>query len=318
MARRSFWIFAGVLGLSLLWPSSVPGGTRKLAITIDDLPAAGGGLDLETVRDFNKRMLAALKDHDVPAIGFVNESKLHVPGEVDERIALLQMWLDAGMDLGNHTYSHPDLNKFPLRDYQDDVVHGEVITRRLLEARGEKLDFFRFPYNHRGADAATKDAVDSFLTERGYRVAPFTVEHVDYAFNAVYAAARKDGDTEMMAKVRGTYLDFLDVAFEYFEGLSADLWEREIAQIFLIHVNEINAECMDEMLERLEQRGYSFISLEEALEDEVYDAPDHYVGRFGPSWMHRWTVSRGLPMRHDEPDPPAFLLDAYRALSTGG
>ena len=60
----------------------------------------------------------------------------------------------------------------PLREYQDDVVHGEVITRRLLEARGEKMEFFRFPFNHHGADAATKDAFDSFLRERGYRVAP--------------------------------------------------------------------------------------------------------------------------------------------------
>ena len=118
MARRSLWMFAGVLVLCLLWQSSVLGGTRKLAITIDDLPAAGGSdsnSDLETVRGFNQRMLAALKAHGVPAIGFVNESRLHVPGEVDERIAILQMWLDAGMDLGNHTYSHPDLNKTPLR-----------------------------------------------------------------------------------------------------------------------------------------------------------------------------------------------------------
>jgi peptidoglycan/xylan/chitin deacetylase (PgdA/CDA1 family) len=286
-----------MLALCLSWGSPAGGGERKVAVTIDDLPAAGGAglrLDLPSLRGINQRMLAALTKHEVPAIGFVNESRLHVPGEMDERIAMLQSWLEV-----------------PLRDYQDDVLHGEVITRRLLEARGEEPRFFRFPYNHRGTDAGTRDAFDAFLKERGYRVAPFTVEHVDYAFNSVYTRAREAGDTEAMAKVRSAYLDFLDTAFEYFEGLSVDLWGREIAQIFLIHVNEINAECMGEMLERLVKRGYSFVSLAEALEDEAYDAPDDYLGRFGPSWLHRWTITRGLPMRRDEPDPPAFILEAY-------
>ncbi len=319
MDRRWWWKFSGVLVICLLWQSSILGGTRRLAITLDDLPATkGANSDLGTVRKFNRKILTALKKHEAPAIGFVNESRLHVPGELDERIAILQMWLDADMQLGNHTYSHPDLNTSSLREYQDDVLHGEVITRRLLQARGEKMEFFRFPFNHRGTDAATRDAFDLFLHERGYRVAPFTVEHVDYAFNAVYVAARKGGDQKMMVKVRGAYLDFLDTVFDYFERFSVDLWEREIAQVFLIHVNEINAECMDEMLQRLEKRGYSFISLETALEDDAYQAPDNYLGRFGPSWMHRWTLSRGLPMRRDEPDPPAFLWDAYQGLRTGG
>ena len=57
MARRSWWMFAGVLVICMLRQSSVLGGTRKLAITIDDLPAAGGrgsSSDLETVRGFNR------------------------------------------------------------------------------------------------------------------------------------------------------------------------------------------------------------------------------------------------------------------------
>jgi peptidoglycan/xylan/chitin deacetylase (PgdA/CDA1 family) len=292
---------------------------RRVAITIDDLPLPGGSSpgELEEIRDHNARMLKALRSHRVPAIGFVNESRVHVAGERDERTAILQMWLDAGMELGNHTYSHPDLNTTPLRDFQDDVLHGEVITRALMEAAGKELRFFRFPYNHLGADAGTKEAFQAFLRERGYRVAPFTVEHADYAFDKVYSGAGAAGDRAMMDRVRSAYLEQLDVAFSYFEEASVDLLGREIPQVFLIHVNGINAECMEDMLRRLKARDYTFISLEEALEDPAYRMPDDYVGRFGISWMHRWTVSKGLPMRRDEPDPPPFLLEAYRA-ATGG
>ena len=44
-------------------------------------------------------------------VGFVNEKKLYKPGEVDERIKALQMWLDSGFELGNHTFSHMSLNQ---------------------------------------------------------------------------------------------------------------------------------------------------------------------------------------------------------------
>ena len=39
----------------------------------------------------------------MPSIGFVNESKLYVRGEIDERTAILDEWLEKGHLLGNHT-----------------------------------------------------------------------------------------------------------------------------------------------------------------------------------------------------------------------
>ena len=313
-------IVAIAFGSTEVGPGEGVAADRSLAITIDDLPLSGGrwsGRDLETTRQFNIRMLEALKAHDVPAIGFVNESRVHVNGELDERVAILRMWIEAGMDLGNHTFSHPDLNSTPLRDYQDDVIRGEVITRRLEEA-GRELRFFRFPFNHRGNNHETKAAFEEFLDDRGYRIARFTVEHADYAFNVVYADARVNGDRALMARVKEAYLHHLDTKFSYFEQLSVELMGRDIPQILLIHVNEINAECLEEMLDRLEKRGYSFIALEDALADEAYSTPDEYVGRWGPSWLHRWTVAQGVPMRVDEPDPPSFVLDAYRTVKRSG
>jgi len=87
----------------------------------------------------------------VPAIGFVNERKLQPGGSVDpRRVALLQQWLDAGLELGNHTFSHTDLHRASVQVFQRDVLEGEKVTRRLLAAKGNTPRYFRHPFLHTG------------------------------------------------------------------------------------------------------------------------------------------------------------------------
>lgn len=287
---------------------------RSVALTFDDLPHVPPA-DLAAAQRVTEALLCALREHRAPAAGFVNENKLQIPGEMDERIALLERWLDAGAILGNHTYSHPSLRDTPLTTYEDDVLHGEVITRRLLAGRGISTLYFRFPYTNTGPTKEVKESFEAFLRSRGYTNAPFTVEHADYAYNLLWLDARARGDAEGAVRIRQAYMEHLDQAFAFFEELSRDTFGREIPQILLIHANEINAACLDEMLDRLAARGYAFVSLEEALRDPAYSTPDEYVGRNGPSWLHRWRVGLGLPSRlRDEPDLPDWALQAYQDL----
>ena len=115
-------------------PRSVSAASGKsMAITFDDLPKSNGLDDLEGARRTTESILRVLKTHRAPAVAFVNEGKLYSgPTMVPERAALLQAWVDAGVPLGNHTYSHLDLNDVPLAKYQDDVVRGERTTTRLM------------------------------------------------------------------------------------------------------------------------------------------------------------------------------------------
>ena len=268
---------------------------RQIAVTVDDLPLAGGPNDLETARSVTRRILAALRAHRVPAIGFVNEDKLQVTGEIAERTALLEAWLDSEMALGNHTYSHADVDRMPLAQYQEDILRGEVVTRRLLESRGKKLEYFRHPFTHTGAIVETKAGLEAFLREKRYKIAPFTIENADYLFNTVYVRAARAGDEALRDRVRTAYLDHTEAVTAFIEKLSVDTFGREIGQILLIHTNALNADALDALLSRLEGRGYAFVSLDDALADEAYRTPDLFVGRFGPSWLHRWSVSKAFP-----------------------
>ncbi len=310
-----------------------PGGEgvadRRVALTFDDLPAVssqlegGGTQGLAESRAILAAIVNALRTRRAPAIGFVNESQLHVHGELDARTALLEDWLDAGHELGNHTFSHLSLQRTPLAQYQDDVIKGEAVTRRLLQARGKKPRYFRHPYTSTGPTAEVKAAFERFLADRGYRVAPFTVEHADYAFNRVYVRALAADDHASAAKVKQAYLDHLGAMFAHAERLSGKLFDREIPQVFLVHANRLNADCLEAMLARLAARGYRFISLDEAMKDQAYRTPDRYVGPMGISWLHRWSLHLGVPVTVrngrefpgyflEEPDPPQFIIDAMK------
>ena len=115
------------------------------------------------ITDMTSRLVATLKQQGIPAVGFVNEKKLYKWGEVDERIKALQMWLDAGFELGNHTYSHMSLNQHSLHDWEDEVVQGEPVIRLLLAQHNMKLRYFRHPYLQTGRDLQTRREAEAFL-----------------------------------------------------------------------------------------------------------------------------------------------------------
>src|SRR6185436_18030321 len=126
---------------------------RRVAITIDDGPVVGDQRDLAVFQRISAGLIGSLKAEKIPATIFINERQLNVHGQRDARAAVLVDWLDAGFDLANHTYSHPSLNRVPLWQFQDEVVRGEAIMRPLIEQRGRKLEWFRYPYLHSGTTA---------------------------------------------------------------------------------------------------------------------------------------------------------------------
>jgi peptidoglycan/xylan/chitin deacetylase (PgdA/CDA1 family) len=282
---------------------------RRMALTFDDLPGVSQQSSLAVLEDINRRLLATLRIERVPAVGFVNASGLEVEGEREARLDLLRRWVTASFTLGNHTFSHPDLNRVALSEYQADVVKGEPPIRTVLEARGDRLIWFRHPFTRTGPTPEIKAGLDSFLDERGYRVAPFTIEAADYLFAVLYERGLMAGDQAGADKVAAAYLDHQDNAVAFAEALALDTFGRDIPQVLLSHVNRLNADVMPEYIGRLRRRGYVFVTLESALKDDAYSTPDRFVGRVGPSWLHRWRVALEKPSRlEDEPEPPAWVM----------
>ncbi len=286
---------------------------RRMAVTIDDLPAQRiQSQSPELAAEITDGLLRALVRHRIPAVGFVNEDKLYAEGVLDPtRVRLLERWLDAGLKLGNHGFSHPDLHRVQLADFERDVLRGEVVTRPLVEARGRALRYFRHPFLHTGRDLETKRALEAFLAGHGYRVAPVTIDNSEWIFAAAYARALERGDRAAMERLAGAYVDHMERMIAYYEVQSAALFEREIPQVLLLHANALNAHHLDRLAARIAQRGYRFVGLETALEDPAYRSADAYVGPGGITWLHRWALTRGVDraLFRGEPATPQWVQD---------
>jgi peptidoglycan/xylan/chitin deacetylase (PgdA/CDA1 family) len=292
-------------GVSVILLAQAPT-DRRIAITIDDGPVVGELKDLGRFQRITNGLIGTLQAESVPVTMFVNEAQLNVPGQRDARAAVLDQWLDVGFELGNHTYSHQSANQVPFERFAEDVIKGEVITRPLLERRGKALTWFRFPFLHAGKDESSHAQILTFLESRRYRVAPVTVDYADYAFAGPFARALATGDAELATRIRRAYVAQVDLGFAHAEQASADVFGREIAQVLLIHCNELNAYALGETLAKMRARGYRFVTLEEAMADPAYARRDTFTGP-GGSWLARSAVALGKTITSTAPRVPDWV-----------
>jgi len=286
--------------------------SRSVAITIDDLPVVSTRRDIANRRRITRKLLSHIKKAHIPVIGFVNENKLYAGDKRDQKqIDLLKMWLNAGLELGNHTYSHRSLNTIPISEYQADVLKGESITRELLGKRKMTIKYFRHPFLQTGRSLDIKAQFAQFLADHGYWIAPITFDNADYIFSSSYDKAFDKKDKALMKQIGDAYIPYMESKLDYWERQSMKLFGREMSQTLLIHANFINSDCLDDLIAMFKRRGYRFVTLDEALKDDAYRLPDTYVGPAGISWLHRWAREKGrefiLP---NEPKVPEFVLKA--------
>ncbi|GAB4037664.1 polysaccharide deacetylase family protein [Spirosoma gilvum] len=295
----------------LLLLTSTAEAQKRMVITIDDLPTVSSFYKTpQQKQQLTQKLLAHVTYAHVPAIGFVIGGLLQSASRPDSaQIALLQQWLEAGLELGNHTFAHKDYNLIPFEESKADVIQGEMIVKNFVEKQGKPFRYFRHPYLRKGDTPAKKDSLENFLRQRGYREAPVTIDNSDWLFARAYDHALMLNDAALMAQVGQNYVDYMLDCVAYYEAQSQALFNRPISQILLIHANSINADFLGKLLSELKNRGYSFITLDEALKDDAYQSADTYTGKGGISWLHRWALTRGKKGEFfkGEPEVPAAI-----------
>ena len=298
-----------LIAMTFLFVSVSQGAERFVSLTIDDLPYQRGGALIDD-QSLTKKLVAHIREQKVPTVGFVNEVKLHEngPEQLAARSALLEQWLDAGVELGNHTYSHVDINAVPLADYTQDVLKGEEITRALMRERGMTLRYFRHPFLRAGKEAGIKADLEKFLLEHQYVIAPVTIDNDEWIFGGAYDVAATSGDAATMQRIGRDYLHYMEQSFVFSEHLARQVVGRDIRHVLLVHANAMNAEYLDDLIVKVRERGYDFISLPEALADDAYRRDDRYVGPKGWSWLLRWGVGQELDTSK-APQVPAYVME---------
>lgn len=259
----------------------------KIAFTFDDLPVHGLLPPGESRVEVISKIIAALHAAGLPpTYGFINA--VHLEGQ-PEHAAVLDAWRAAGNLLGNHTWSHINLDERPLDEVEQDVLRDEPTLERLM--KGADWHWFRYPYLAEGNTPEKRLEFRGFLHQHGYKIAAVTMSFGDYLWNGPYARCKTKDDAAEVKKLEESYLKAADESINYYRSMSHTLYRRDIAYVLLMHVGAFDAEMLPRLLNLYRSKGFEFISLPEAERDKFY----------------RSSVDLGLPAQ------PDMLEDVMRA-----
>jgi len=248
-----------------------------IAITLDDLPWVNRLGPGDSRDQAMARVLAALARHHVPATGFV------VCGRMDR--ALLEQWTKAGLELGNHSLSHPHLDRIDLETWRQEVCGCDD---SLAAITGRPPRFFRYPFLQTGRTTGRCDSALAVVRASGHEVAHVSVDTGEWALVAPYVAALEAGDRTLAGEIGQAYVDHVMAAVRHYREIAAARTGGEIGHVLLLHANALAADHLDALLGAIENEGGRFIPLVAALDDPVYRRPDAYAGPIGLSWLYRF------------------------------
>jgi peptidoglycan/xylan/chitin deacetylase (PgdA/CDA1 family) len=239
---------------------------QQIAFTWDDLPAHSALPAGETRVEIGHKLIAAMKDaHLPPVYGFVNGVQLD---REPASAPMLTDWRNAGLMLGNHTWSHMNLNTMDFVDWEADLVKNEPILAKY--APDADWHWLRYPFLAEGDTSEKRAEVRKFLAARGYRIAAVTMSFGDYMWNEPYAGCVAKNDTAAIAQLESSYLKAAADDADFRRAMAKTLYGHDIPYVLLMHVGAFDARMLPRLLKLYRDKGFTFITLEEAENDPFY------------------------------------------------
>jgi peptidoglycan-N-acetylglucosamine deacetylase len=261
-------------------PRAPAEGARPLLVTVDDLPLIPGVYDPAERRAVTRALLEVLARYDVKAVGLVTWSRM-----IDaEETALLEEWLEAGHELGNHSATHPSFTGVDFEAFEADVEAARERLAKLLAPRGTTVRFFRFPFLREGDTPEKFAAMRRYLAGSGQQNLPVTLDTQDWAFEEPWLAAPDDATR---ATVAAHYQASLRSDIIAQEALGDRLTGRAPAQILVLHASRVSAAQWPALFDWLLATGHRFARADEVLADPIYADLPTYIGDYGPGLFDR-------------------------------
>jgi peptidoglycan/xylan/chitin deacetylase (PgdA/CDA1 family) len=249
-------IIATILALAAPTPQ------KRMAVTVDDLPFQYSA-DVTPAQESTcfRKVLAVLNKHNVKAIGFVigNQIKPHHKVLLDEFIA-------AGNVVGNHTFSHDALNSTDALQFEKDIDR----CQKAIAPWVSKNRFFRYPYLQEGDTEAKQTAIANYLAKHGLQVMPVTIVTHDWNYSGAYDSLMKAHLISAADSVAADYRAQAKESTIHFDSIATAKAGRPIEHVLLIHMSQLNADCLDSLLTWYSSQGWQFVSAKEALADSAY------------------------------------------------
>ena len=270
-----------------------------VALTFDDLPAAGSLPPGENRTKIATALAAELKTlHLEGTYGFVNAVKLENDPDAQQA---LRIWVDAGMNIGNHTWLHMSLTDNTAEAFENQIALDEPALAQYAGPRD--WHWFRYPFLWEGDTLDKRHAIRAWLRDHNYRTAQVTLDFEDYAWNDAYVRCSAKQDAASIAWLRQSYLQ---TAAEYILlGREEEriAFGREIPNVMLLHATAFTTLMLPDLAELLRQQGFQFAALADAEKDSVYAQDPDAALKYGGTLPDQFMDSRHLPYPLFPPKP---------------
>ncbi len=247
---------------------------KEIALTFDDAPG-------ETTLHFTPEqrtdtLIQKLKSNNVPpVIIFANPCN---GGDQPYILKQIRKLSEGGHIIGNHTCSHPRLDKVGFEYFTQDVKKAESLM-------GPTLSFpklFRFPFFNEGTKSKLRDQIRQWLKDHSYRNIPSSIDNEDPIFSAKINEAKAKGKNVNYEKLKPLFIEHILAGAEYGERLALENLGYSPKHIILLHQKDATVLFIDDLVKELRQRGWTIVSAVDAIEDPLYRMePKNTLSTFG-------------------------------------
>lgn len=294
--------------LSLL-PGSPADCSYKVAITFDDLPAAGSENPLQSRIEVAKIIIKTLQSHKITKVyGFVNGI---LAKEMDERRQILKLWKQSGFLLGNHTFSHLDFGKVSADEFIQDIEKNEPILIDHVSELAE-LKWLRYPYLQEGETKEKRYAVRSYLAKRNYRIAPVSIDLDDWSWNEPYLRCLAKDQKSTLTELERSFEKHSLARLEFADKIVKKIYgsKKSYSHILLLHFNSATAHYLDRLLTAYEKHDVQWVTFQDAMMDPVNNEDMVFFGPTGKTNLLQGAESRRLNLSElVQPQVPRTWLE---------
>lgn len=253
MLKKIILIFC--LGLSNLAVA------KSLALSFDD------GLDPSIYSDaqkINESILTTLKQSEIYAVVYPSLSKIGGT----KGLNIISKWGEQGHRIGNHGNLHLNLNKneVDLSDYLQDMQQGHNVFSTLEGF----VPRYRFPFLKEGNTLEKRDGVREWLSTHNYQSGAVSIDASDWYYNQLFLKYQQEKDQISLDKLKQAYIFHLLDRAKYYDDLALKTLGRSPKHVLLLHVREINAAWLKDIISAFKTDGWEFIDSHSAYQDPMY------------------------------------------------
>jgi peptidoglycan/xylan/chitin deacetylase (PgdA/CDA1 family) len=248
-----------------------------IALTFDDLPAAGSLPPGQNRTKIATALTAELKtNHLEGTYGFVNAIKLENDSDAQQA---LHIWVDASMNIGNHTWSHISLSDNTSEAFEHQIALNEPALLQYGQVRD--WHWFRYPFLWEGDTLDKRRAVRSYLHQHNYRVAQVTLDFEDYAWNDAYGRCSAKSDIAAITWLKQSYLDNAEEYIKLGREEEQIAFGHEIPNVLLLHATAFTTLMLPDLLDLLRKQGFNFAALAEVEQNPAYALDPDAASKYG-------------------------------------